>query len=88
MNILSASVILRPGLLSTVIHENRHTRQPNNMSTYDREYEAHSYQRKFSSYDVQQKIDGMINSIYTSQGKQPPLDYDLSHYIKDAYGTK
>ncbi len=83
--ITSAKVFFRSGYFSTVIHENRHTRQPFSMPAYNAELEAHIYQRIFNYSDVQKKIDNHLQNEYLNKGKPIPMNFRLEDYIKEVY---
>ena len=85
---VSGKIWIRPGKTSTVIHENRHTRQAQSLSTFDSEVEAYKYQRIFSASDVQYYIDKAKMAQYpivvgTEIGK-----YDIEEMVKWVYKTQ
>ena len=81
LEILSADVYVRPGMLSSYIHENRHTRQNPTLSECEREIEAYQYQSIFSHSDVQDIINYYKNKQY------PPDIYPVDLIPKN-YGIK
>lgn len=82
-----AKVYFRAGSLSSIIHENRHTRQNYKlMSKFEREVEAFTYQRMFNAQDVEDRIKGAF-SIYQAwkvEGRQPKK-YDIEEMVNDVY---
>ena len=70
---------------SSIIHENRHTRQNyHKMSKFQRAVEAFQFQRIFSAEDVQETIDIEKKLHYPDPDFQPKK-YDIEEMVKDLY---
>ncbi|HBG69964.1 MAG: hypothetical protein A2W93_05585 [Bacteroidetes bacterium GWF2_43_63] len=86
--ITSNKVYIRAGRVSTVIHENRHTRQSPLLPLCDREIEAFTYQSIFSPSDVKKSIDNARSVKYPPGGAIDPAlmpKWGIIEMVKDVY---
>jgi hypothetical protein len=88
----SAKVIIRPGRISTFVHENRHVLQPHGMSPCDSEIEAYTYQRIFSYEDVEKKIQSAYENEYKINPNTTlstrPTNYGIKEMVQYRYNCK
>lgn len=82
--IMSSLIYVKPGRTSSYIHENRHSRQPIDMSTYDKEVEAFRYQQIYNYQDVQELIDDARRIHYPNE-RDAPVNYGIEQMVIDRY---
>jgi hypothetical protein len=83
-------VNIRPGKISSVIHENRHTRQSFYMTTCQREIEAFTIQSIFSPSDLNDRINNARNDKYPPGSYDPSLlpVWGIKEMVEDVYNCK